>query len=65
MKNEKITTDSVADALISLCEEFKLCDKETALGFKTSMKKGILKSKKENSFSRFTYEIEKIQNKKR
>lgn len=64
MKNEKITTDDVANALISLHQEINLCDTETALGFKTSKKKDILKSKKENSFSCFTHEIEKKQNKK-
>ncbi len=64
MENEKITTDDIANGLISLSETMNLCDKETAKGFKSSKKKDILKSREENSFSKFTCEIQKRQNKK-
>ena len=64
MSNEKITTDIVADALLDLCANQKLCDEETVTGLKHSKKKNILKSKKEGSFNKFTNEIIKRQAKK-
>lgn len=64
MKHEKITTDEIADVLIRLSEDNGLCDERTAVGLRTSKKKEILKSKKENSFAEFTNEIKKRQTKK-
>lgn len=64
MINKEVTTDNIADALINISENMYLCDKETAIGFKTSKKRAILKSKNENSFSKFTNEIKKRQSKK-
>lgn len=64
MNHEKINTDDVANALINLSENLEICDQETAMGFRTSRKKEILKSKKENSFAEFTKEIKKRQTKK-
>ena len=64
MDNDKITNDDIADAIINLCENVEICDKDTAIGLKSSKKKEILKSKKDNSFSKFTNEIKKRQNKK-
>jgi len=61
MENKRITADDIADAIITLSENTGLCDKETALGFRTSKKKDILKSKKDGSFSKFTNEIKKRQ----
>ncbi len=54
MNDKDITYDNVADALINFSENFELCDSETAKGFVTSKKKDILKSQKDNSFSKFT-----------
>lgn len=54
MNDKDITYDNVADALINLSENFELCDSETVKGFETSKKKDILKSQKDNSFSKFT-----------
>lgn len=64
MKHEKITTDEIADALIHLSENIGFCDERTAMGFRASKKKEILKSQKENSFAEFTKEIKKRQTKK-
>ena len=64
MKHEKISTDDIAYTLIHLSEYMEICDKETSTGFKTSNKKGILKSTKEHSFSKFTKAIKKRQTKK-
>ena len=64
MSDKKITTDDIADALIDLSENIALCDKDTAVGFRTSKKKDILKSGKNGSFSKFTDEIQKRQAKK-
>ena len=64
MEVKKITTDEIADALLNLNEKIGHCDKETALGFRTSKKKDILKSRKEESFCKFTNEIKKRQMKK-
>ena len=61
---KKITNDEIADGLINLNEAIGLCDKETAIGFRTSKKKDILKSRKEDSFYKFTSEIKKSQMKK-
>ncbi len=64
MNDKEITSDNLADALINLSENFELCDSETAKGFRTSKKKDILKSQKDNSFGKFTNEIHKRQEKK-
>ena len=64
MDNDKITNDDIADAIINLCENVEICDKDTAIGLKSSKKKEILKSNDDNSFSRFTNEIKKRQLKK-
>ena len=64
MEVKKITTDEIADGLINLHETIGLCDKETAIGLRTSKKKDILKSRKEDSFCKFTSEIKKRQMKK-
>ena len=64
MDNIKITTDEIADALIELSQNIGNCDEDTAKGFKTSKKKEILKSNKENSFSKFTKKINERQKKK-
>ncbi len=64
MSNEKITAEDIADALINLSENIGLCDRDTAKGFRSSKKKDILKSGEDSSFSRFTNEIQKRQEKK-
>ena len=64
MGNEEMTTEKIAEALINLHESEGLCDKDTATGFKSSKKKDILKSKQDGSFSKFTNEIKKRQEKK-
>lgn len=64
MNHEKIAIDNITDALIHLNEVIGFCDEETARGFKTSKKKEILKSQKENSFAEFSKEIKKRQTKK-
>lgn len=64
MNNEKITADDIADALTNLSESVGICDKDTATGFRTSKKKDILKSEEDGSFSKFTNEIQKRQEKK-
>ena len=64
MNEKNITTDDVANVIINMSESTKICDAETAKGFKTSKKKDILKSNKEGSFSKFTKEIKKRQEKK-
>ncbi|HIV63835.1 MAG TPA: hypothetical protein H9693_03655 [Firmicutes bacterium] len=61
---EKISTNDVADSLIDLCENMGICDRETSIGFKKSKKKDILKSKNDQSFSKFTNEVKKRQEKK-
>ncbi len=63
-ENKKITSNDVGDALTDLSEAIGLCDKDTAKGFKSSKKKEILKSNKDGSFSKFTSEIVKRQEKK-
>lgn len=66
MDDEKnITTDTIADALINMHESLGLCDHDTAVGFKTSKKKDILKSSDDKSFNRLFQEIVKRQNKKK
>lgn len=62
---KELTTDNVADSIITLCENAEICDKETAIGFKQSKKKHILKSESNYSFSKFTNEIKKRQAKKK
>lgn len=64
MENKKINVDDIANALIDLNENMKICDKETAIGFRTSKKKDILESSQDCSFSKFTNEIRKRQTKK-
>lgn len=64
MIKKKITHDDIANAIINMNVYLKNCDASTALGFKYSKKKDILKSKKDNSFIKFIYEISKRQNKK-
>lgn len=64
MKSDKLTNNDIADALISVNTEIGNCDEKTALGFKTSKKKKILKSQDDKSFSRFTHEIIKRQSRK-
>lgn len=64
MKHEKITTDDIADALLHLSEDIGFCDEDTVTGFRTSKKKEILRSQKENSFAELTKEIRKRQTKK-
>lgn len=64
MSDKKITANDIADALINLSESTGVCDKETAIGFKTSKKKDILQSNTEHSCSKFTNEIIKRQTKK-
>ena len=61
---KKITSDLIADAIINMNENMKYCDSDTARGFKTSKKKDVVKSGKDNSFARFEQEILKRQNKK-
>ena len=61
MGKEKITNETIADALIDLNENIKICDKETAKGLRTSKKKDILKSGNETSFSEFINEVKKAQ----
>lgn len=36
MDNGKITTDDIGNALINLSENIGICDKQTAIGLKTS-----------------------------
>ena len=64
MENGKITNDDIADALINLSENSGFCDEDTAIGFRQSKKKEILKSTKDCSFAKFTNEIRKRQTKK-
>lgn len=64
MEDKKITNDKIADAMINMNEYFGVCDEDTAVGFKTSQKKDILKSDKDGSFSKFQQEILKRQKKK-
>ena len=64
MDDKKITNDIIAGAMINFTEKNGICDKDTALGFKKSKKKEILKSKKDGSFSKFICEIKKRQNNK-
>lgn len=64
MDNGKITTDDIGNALINLSENIGICDKQTAIGLKTSKKKDILKSGKDDSFSKFISEIKKQQDRK-
>ncbi len=61
---KNIISNNIADVLITMNENLGFCDKDTALGFKTSKKKEIFKSKREGSFSRFQQEIMKVQNRK-
>ncbi len=65
MGNKQITANDIANGLIDLSENMGLCDKEIAKGVKDSKKKEILKSNKEKSFSKFTGEIIKSQNRKK
>lgn len=62
---KELTTDNIADSIITLCENVGICDKETATGFRHSKKKYILKSESNHSFSKFTNEINKRQAKKK
>lgn len=64
MQENKITSEIIADALISMNESFGICDNNTVKGLRNSKKKEILKSTKEGSFSRFEQEIIKRQNRK-
>ena len=64
MEEKKVTTDTIANALTSLCETAGICDKDTTKGIRRSKKKDILKSKKEGSFAKFIGEIKKRQEKK-
>lgn len=64
MPKKTITHDIIADALINMHEAMNICDSDTATGFRTSKKKGLLKSTKEGSFGKFTQEIKKRQSKK-
>ena len=64
MDYKEITTDDIANAFINFSENLAICDKETAIGFRISKKKYILKSMEEQSFSKFTGEIIKRQTKK-
>ena len=64
MAKEKINADEIADALVNLCENIGVCDQDTATGFHSSKKKEILKSDSDHSFSQFTGEIKKRQEKK-
>ncbi len=64
MENDKITTDDIANALINLSEDIRLCDNDTAKGLRTSKKKEILNSESEYSFSKFTNEIIKTKERK-
>lgn len=61
MEENKINYDDISKALINMCESTDICDNETAKGMTSSKKKDILKSNKENSFSKFTGEIKKRQ----
>ena len=64
MTTKQITTEDIADAIINLSENIKLCDEETATGLKSSKKKDILKSNKDGSFNKFANECKKRQAKK-
>ena len=64
MERKKVDTDTIATALVNMCENTGTCDEETAKGMKSSKKKAILKSTKEGSFSKFMSEIKKRQEKK-
>jgi len=64
LKQDKISSDDVACAIINLSENTGICDKDTAAGFRTSKRKDILKSTDEHSFSKFTKEMKKRQAKK-
>ncbi len=63
MEDKKLTSDAVADALIELHQNLRLCDEGTARGLKTSKKKEILKSD-DHSFAKFANEIRKRQERK-
>lgn len=64
MPKENVNADEIADALINQCEGVGICDRDTATGFHSSKKKEILKSVSDRSFSQFTGEIKKRQEKK-
>ncbi len=56
-----ITNNTIANAIINMCENLSICDSGVAQGFKYSRKKDILKSHKDGSFAKFINEIRKRQ----
>ena len=64
MKNTKITNDTIANAIINMCENLNVCDNDTAQGFRHSNRKDILKSNKDGSFAKLINEIKKRQTNK-
>ncbi len=64
MTKRTMNNDDITDALINLIDKIGYCDNNTVTGFKNSAKKDILKSSKEGTFSKFTQEIIKRQDKK-
>lgn len=56
-----ITNNTIANAIINMCENLSICDSDVAQGFKYSRKKDILKSHKDGSFAKFINEIRKRQ----
>ena len=62
--SKKVTRDQVAECIINLNASMNLCDSDTAKGLKSSKKKDILKSGKDDCFARFEQEILKRQEKK-
>lgn len=64
MNTINITNNTIADAIINMCENLSICDSDVAQGFKYSRKKYILKSHKDGSFVKLIAEIRKRQTNK-